>query len=175
MGRGKHCLSGVSHVYELNRLHFTDKENVKLEVLKFFNSKEGALSCEKDLIVKLKPKLNKVYNVCTRGEQAIQSKQVKLNLNSYVDGVVWDTKQKVKCKELINEFWEFYPYIDIINGDIELLTKDLYRHHNKWRMLQLSRWLTSGDKKYSTTHYCNLFHQAYLSVYGVNIVALKSK
>ena len=57
-GRHKHCLSGTSHVYDLNRLHF-EKENVICEVVKVFSTKEESQDLENILIDKYQP----IYNI----------------------------------------------------------------------------------------------------------------
>ena len=61
-GRHEHCTSGVSHVYGLNRLHFTGAV-VDVSVVHSGLDKETALQEETALIQELKPTLNKVgYN-----------------------------------------------------------------------------------------------------------------
>lgn len=57
VGRQLHCNSGVSHVYELNRDHFT-KNNLKTTVVKTFNSKKDAVDFETLIIQKCLPKYN---------------------------------------------------------------------------------------------------------------------
>jgi len=56
--RYKHCVSGVSHLYELNRLHFTEPDSVKVYILKGYTSQEDSLAEEVELIREFKPKLN---------------------------------------------------------------------------------------------------------------------
>lgn len=56
--RYKHTTSGVSHVYQLNKLHFTDPENVNTTILKGCVSLEEALEEETKLIKEFKPKFN---------------------------------------------------------------------------------------------------------------------
>lgn len=68
-GRENHCLSGCSHVYELNKSHFSGEE-LEVVVLGRFIEKNEALNAEKNLIIRNKPILNKAYNpdfgVCTK-------------------------------------------------------------------------------------------------------------
>ena len=54
---------GTSHVYHLNRLHFTDPDNLKTYTLKGYTSQEEALEEEKKLILKYKPKYNSQFLV----------------------------------------------------------------------------------------------------------------
>lgn len=60
-GRERHCTSGCSHVYALNKLHFS-KEYVEIVVLGRFNTKEESLKVETSLIIEHKPKFNTVDN-----------------------------------------------------------------------------------------------------------------
>lgn len=63
IGSGKphrmlHVKSGKSHVVELNRLFFTDYENVNVEIIREGLTKEESLELEKDYIQAYEP----VYN-----------------------------------------------------------------------------------------------------------------
>jgi hypothetical protein len=55
--RPLHCTSGVSHSYELNKLHFASK-SPNVNVVKMFQTREEALAYEKELIKLYLPKLN---------------------------------------------------------------------------------------------------------------------
>lgn len=59
INRHKHCNSGTSHVYELNKLHFEGK-TFTIE-LKFFDTKEESLEEEINLISKYVPKFNILF------------------------------------------------------------------------------------------------------------------
>ena len=59
-GREKHCNSGCSHVYALNKAHFEGKD-VVVEVMKDCCSKEEALEEEICAIKSLKPTYNKRF------------------------------------------------------------------------------------------------------------------
>ena len=61
VGREKHTTSGVSHVYGLNKLHFTCPHLVSVHILKGFSSKEEALKEEKELILEFRPLYNNQY------------------------------------------------------------------------------------------------------------------
>jgi hypothetical protein len=60
-GRENHCLSGCSHVYELNKAHFNN-EKLTTVVLKRFINKSEALDAEKLAIIKNRPIYNKNFN-----------------------------------------------------------------------------------------------------------------
>lgn len=64
LGREKHCQSGVSHVYELNKAHFLHKycgEHTKMytKIVKYFQTKKQAEEYERELIISILPKHNK--------------------------------------------------------------------------------------------------------------------
>lgn len=61
VGREKHTTSGVSHVYGLNKLHFTCPHLVSVHILKGFSSKGEALKEEKELILEFRPLYNNQY------------------------------------------------------------------------------------------------------------------
>lgn len=61
-GRHKHCNSGCSHVYELNKLHF-DGVVFDVEVVFVDSDASKVLDMEKKLIRDLKPKFNVVHNI----------------------------------------------------------------------------------------------------------------
>ena len=61
IGRHKHCDSGTSNIYGLNRLHFGDVE-LGVSVVGTFKSQQESLEEEKRLIKLHKPKFNKIHN-----------------------------------------------------------------------------------------------------------------
>ena len=70
-GREKHGCSGISHVYELNKLHFSGA-NLSVELLMEGLSKKIAIEEERNLIIQYKP----IYNTrflkerqCTKGRE----------------------------------------------------------------------------------------------------------
>lgn len=58
VGREKHAISGCSHVYELNKLHFEGVE-VSVEIDSWHTTKSKAVKREAVLIGKLQPVYNK--------------------------------------------------------------------------------------------------------------------
>ena len=74
-GRHKHCNSGCSHVYELNKMHFN---GVVFDVsVKKFNSKSESLKHEKEMILKYKPRFNSVYLSKDRNNKCSQALELK--------------------------------------------------------------------------------------------------
>lgn len=62
VGRHKHCISGVSHVYNLNKEHFCGQP-VQVKVLKQFLTNKEAKDAENKLIIFCKPKYNTLLKV----------------------------------------------------------------------------------------------------------------
>jgi len=56
-GRSSHLNSGISHVYQANKLHFADGV-VKIEIVETFNTKEEAKRLELKLIEEMNPEWN---------------------------------------------------------------------------------------------------------------------
>lgn len=81
LGRHKHCLSGVSHVYELNKLHFLSKEDLTVKVVATFATKEEAMQKELELIRHYNPLFNKVHN---SKDPRTESCQFGLKLRAYL-------------------------------------------------------------------------------------------
>jgi hypothetical protein len=75
--RHNHCISGTSHVYDLNRLHFEGKV-VDVKVIKTNITKQESLVAEKELILLHRPKFNKVY--LKDKNTAIQNANIASNL-----------------------------------------------------------------------------------------------
>lgn len=60
-GRELHCMSGHSHNPELNKLFFTEPENMAVTVIREGLTKEESLEIEKEFIQATEPKFNKVH------------------------------------------------------------------------------------------------------------------
>lgn len=73
IGRHRHCLSGTSHNYKLNELHFLgDRALVTVTVLAYFDNSAEAKRLESELIEKHKPEFN--ISEAARLRKAQQSK-----------------------------------------------------------------------------------------------------
>ena len=77
-GRHKHTESGVSHVYGLNCLHFTNPKEVTTHVIQNNLTQERALELEIELIQHYRPIYNK------RDNEAFNNKYVPIQ---YIDEV----------------------------------------------------------------------------------------
>lgn len=79
-GRHNHCTSGISHVYELNKLHFKGVE-VSVDIVHIDMRQEKVLELEKKLIYELQPKFNTVHNVVVKNG-SYDIKQFKKHLET---------------------------------------------------------------------------------------------
>lgn len=131
IGRSKHCNSGVSHVYELNKIHFSETTNVLVtDVVKFFKNKESALALENELILKLKPKFNKVVAIADGQSRVLLMRKFKNKCTSYIR--LSDLNKKFKADVIISldEYLSCHSSWDIINNGIKFMRSGFYKKHN---------------------------------------------
>ena len=117
--RHKHCNSGTSHVYELNKLHF---QGVIFDVkVKYFETREDALEEEQKLIREHLPKLNKVYTTRNCGKSKWVQTYSKLR-KSFTENNKFDKKSTMhrKMAELFEAFLMLHP-IPLIDSEGVLL------------------------------------------------------
>ena len=165
VGRSRHCVSGISHVYELNRMHFSEMRNsVEVEIVKFFVSKDDALKLELDLIKKHLPRFNTVH------KPSAHKNDLK-NSNHY-RRIMFDTHENMTdkhfdlYKKLYREFFDFYQYKNTISGDIVIYSIDHFLSVEKLNLSKLSRSLREIEGTYSDRHFCTVFKKNFLKAFG---------
>ena len=117
--RHKHCNSGTSHVYEINKLHF---QGVIFDVkVKYFETREDALEEEQKLIREHLPELNKVYTTRNCGKSKWVQTYSKLR-KSFTENNKFDKKSTMyrKMAELFEAFLMLHP-IPLIDSEGVLL------------------------------------------------------
>ena len=82
--RYKHCIFGVSHIYDLNRLHFLEPDSVQVHILKGFTTQEEALEEEKKLILEFKPIYNSQFLNISEERFAKDSKDIEKYKGSFI-------------------------------------------------------------------------------------------
>lgn len=82
IGRSQHCNSGVSHVYELNRMHFSG-EAINVDVVKSGLDKKEAERIELKLIQDLRSSLNVVHTDLAYKGRLLQAQEA-IMFNKYV-------------------------------------------------------------------------------------------
>lgn len=109
-GRHKHCDSGLSHNYELNKAHF-DKDCVVItKVIKKFDNKEDSLILEKELILVENPKFNKVFVNDTRQDCAKHMKDFRNYVKDKIQANRATGNFKQKCLQVLDEFCAVHVY-----------------------------------------------------------------
>lgn len=108
-GRERHCTSGCSHVYALNKLHFA-KEQVEVVVLGRFNTKEESLTVETSLIIEYKPRFNTLDN--PHSDPWFQYDVLK-KWDEYFKTTDTQNYKKIAClmKELLTRF----RFVDLVS------------------------------------------------------------
>ena len=122
--RHKHCNSGTSHVYELNKLHF---QGVIFDVkVKYFETREDALEEEQKLIREHLPELNKVYTTRNCGKSKWVQTYSKLR-KSFTENNKFDKKSTMhrKMAELFEAFLMLHP-VPLIDSEGVLLRGSSY-------------------------------------------------
>lgn len=117
-GRHKHCISGCSHVYELNKIHFSkDCDRVTVKVIATSLDKTESLNLEKDLILQYRPRLNKVYlqsgnSMITDKKKIMNAFSLALNKHNYKFG----DKMYSKYMDTVSKFITQYKLNSLRSG-----------------------------------------------------------
>lgn len=114
--RHKHCESGCSHVYELNKMHFNgDKVTTKL--LHVNLSKESSVEIEKKLILEYRPILNKQFMTSdTRNISMTEGKLLKEQLLLIIRGLDRKNPVLMKFHNQVIDFVDTYKIQGLIKG-----------------------------------------------------------
>ena len=171
LNRHKHCKSGVSHVYELNEIHFSsERDKLSVEVVEFFSNKNDSLAYEKDLILLYQPTYNKaILNQSSYNTGAEAYKLLK-NLLSEIENYRLTDTTKLKLDLLIREFFSYYRYNRILVLDVPIYTIGTYEKVGKTHLKNFSRFLRDENTTlYAENHYCKVFKNILKDVLGINI------
>lgn len=98
--RPSHATSGVSQTYELNKLHFTDPDNVSVVVKHRFETKAEAAAKEKHLIKALTPKFNVAG---TKTDMRIEKMAKKCHLVKCIDNYLLCSTNKLGTRTRYRE------------------------------------------------------------------------
>lgn len=170
MGRHKHCVSGMSHCYGLNKLHFTEPEKVRVDVVALFQDKKESLDYEKHLIISHKPVFNTVFNKDIRNDLAKRSKGLR---NRFINLAIEDGVSDInleKFKNLLSEFFNFYSFSDVESGNVTIYTGTFYKKAGMVHMAQLTRFLREGNEFYRDKHFCVVFYKVSKILLGYDII-----
>ena len=123
-GRHKHCTSGTSHVYALNKLHF-DGVEVDVEIVKVFKTKEEAQGYEQLLIDKYLPAHN-IKGTTWFKKQQCDTMTVKHTKDSYINWMKINYPYRnmpEKVTGFIDEIFNFYGNKNVVEGKFRFETK----------------------------------------------------
>ena len=165
VGRSRHCVSGISHVYGLNKLHFSEmRDSVEVDVVKFFLSKDDALKLELDLIKKHLPRFNTVHKPSAHKND--------LKNFSHYRKIMLDTPENMTkihvdlYNKLYKEFFDFYQYKNTVSGDIIIYSIHHFLSIEKLNLSKLSRSLREIEGTYSDRHFCTVFKKNFVKAFG---------
>lgn len=171
LNRHKHCKSGISHVYELNEIHFSsERDKLSVAVVEFFNNKSDSLAYERDLVLLYQPTYNKAilnqssYNTGAEAYKLLKQMLIEIE-NHELTG-----KTKLKLELLIREFFGYYRYNRISVLDIPIYNIGTYKKIDKIHLKNFSRFLRDENTTlYAENHYCKVFKNILKDVLGINI------
>ena len=126
-GRHKHCTSGTSHVYALNKLHF-DGVEIDVEVVKVFKTKKEAQEYEQLLIDKYLPAHN-IKGTAWFKKQQCYSMTVKHTKDSYINWMKINypySSLPEKVTGFIDEIFNFYGNKNVVEGKFRFETDVKY-------------------------------------------------
>lgn len=161
-GRHKHCNSGSSHVYELNKMHFEGKK-LSVLVLSLHETREDALQKEKELILQYKPIFNIQYLSNKKLSKANKSSVTSKRFREIVKELTRGMYKTLRCKqaelfledvENLLRSYKITGLIDGVNltGSFSLTNKESryvrYTNHPDRKMSILFHSLFERDKNY---------------------------
>ena len=127
-GRHKHCLSGTSHVYALNELHFKDNnKDMKVVVVASNLNKEDALLKERELIRSHKPMFNTVGLTDLRQDVATTMKTFRRVFKNSVVSKRVSQRDKDKLFASLEDFLSYHNYKVLVRKGLKLKSVDTYK------------------------------------------------
>ena len=171
-GRHKHCISSCSHVFELNKIFFTEGvDSLDVSVVKELSSNQEAVELEKYLIGLYQPKFNKVFtNKNTRGIYALDGKTVKIKLKGGAKKYKLYNEKKDSYYDLVNEFLEYFGYKAILDNSIRLNSTSTYIKIKKKYLTSLVRRLRyDGIENNCQSNIYTAFYHTMLEEFNVDL------
>jgi hypothetical protein len=114
--RYKHVVSGCSHVYELNRLHF-EGVHVDVKVLVEFDNKQDSLDYEKQLIMSESPKFNITHNSTFYTPSKVKSPALSIDIPNLISNFLREkgtSKRNEKyCAQTLRALFQYIKPISL--------------------------------------------------------------
>ena len=139
-GRHKHCTSGTSHVYALNKLHFEGVE-LDVEVVKVFKTKREAQEYEQHLIDKYLP-VHNVKGTAWFKKQQCDTMTVNHTKDSYINWMKINYPYRnlpERVTGFIEELFSFYGHKNAVEGKFRFEVGEKYRRIGLEHLYQFVR------------------------------------
>ena len=172
-GRHKHCNSGTSHVYGLNKLHF-EGHDLEVDVVKVFSSKKEAEQCEKALIEEYQP----MYNTKGRSDYKpihLKATEIRDKIKALRDDIIHDLQvAKVSNNrfqdtlKILDEFLGYFGNEDFLKGNYKLRGYGYYSGFGLSGLHRLMRYIATKDCHIAPIWVEVLFKNTYIHT-GVNM------
>ena len=171
-GSHRHCNSGTSHVFELNKIYFTEgAEALSVEVLMQDSNKGVVVKAEKEYILARKPRFNKVLNNKVGRFKNVNDSITLRKMLLDVGEKHLSKKTLEKYDSLVSEMVDYFGYASIINGNYVIEGKGIYQRLGKHNLRVLARWIRSSKEVTSNqnSHYY-LLQQTLLDCFNYDIL-----
>lgn len=175
-GRHRHCNSGCSHVYELNKVHFSEGvDALEVNIIQEFSSKIDAENQEVVFIQKNKPKFNKIHNGNNgRNLRVEESKTLKRALlekpKDFISGELSAVNSE-KYISIVNEFYDYFGFKMITDKSFTVFGASHYNTVNLPYLKNLSITLrTQGIVKRKKDNPYILFVKAMYVCCGIDLL-----
>ena len=175
-GRHRHCNSGCSHVYELNKIHFLEgSECLETTIIQEFSSKVEADNAEFYAIQRERPVLNKRLNGDNDTSVKVnESKTLKKDLlNKHKELATKDLSAVSLCKYegIVNEFCDYFGFNLIRSKMIVIFDRHYYDSMDKYYLKNLSATIRrQGIVDTRENNPYILFIQAVYTCCGIDLV-----
>lgn len=143
MGREKHCASGCSHVYELNKYHF-EGTPIDVVIIRKGLTKEESILLEKEYILSVRPRLNKVYLT----KDNLKSAQLAIFLGKRLNKefkILFGRTRQENYKSAIPEILTFVGVLNLISGITIPKERDSRNHLDSPQARTLYSYITRKE------------------------------
>lgn len=170
-GRHRHCNSGCSHVFGLNKIYFTEgSDTLEVRVIDVRRSRNEILRLEKEHIKLHRPKFNVVYTENSNNKSVLmaKAKSMRKSVIEYPNkkGGIKSDIIRQRYEDLCREFFDFYPIQEIIDNNIKFYSPAVFKRHERYMLSKLSKNIRHIQNKSS---YHSLFESAIQDLYGVDL------
>lgn len=171
-GRHKHCNGGISHVRQLNEIHFFEGcDALNVSVKAYFKDKKDAIELEKYLIDLHRPAFNKIHNSSVNPMVSYGDlREIKKNFYGYSGCDVLTKSGLDKYRSLVDEFLDYVSARDLKEKTVCLYSSSTYIRLGLKEVGRLSRFVRNiGNKGSPTTSNTLVFYDAIKDMYDIDL------